>query len=177
MRALVFDTDGPDGERRWAIACGAILEVLPIVRWRQIPDTPDWIRGVFERQRSLHPLLDLSRRLGGSLASPRLGSRIVLVRLAPERADGGLGGLLLNGVLGIETIDWTSTKGGTAFACALDSPFGPIVPHYETTVQLLHPERLLVGDDRTRLFPEFAEALSELSSSAAPGSDEEPNSR
>lgn len=154
MRALLFDTDGTEGERRWAIACGCILELLPVVRWRELPDAPRWMRGVFERQRTLHPLIDLSIRLGGGPISPRLGSRIVLVRLAPERTDGGLGGILLGGVLGIETIDWSGANGHVGVACALDSPFGPIVPHHGTTVQLLHPERLLVGDDRMRLFPE-----------------------
>lgn len=154
MRALLFDTASPEGERRWAIACGAIVELLPVVRWRAVPDTPPWMRGVFERQRRLHPLIDLSVRLGGPPTDPRLGSRIVLVRLAPERADGGLGGLLLGGSLGIETIDWSSLADESGFVCSLDSAFGPIVPFLGTTVQLIHPERLLAGEDRQRLFPD-----------------------
>ena len=156
MRALLFDTPNGDTERRWAISCGAIMEMLPVVRWREIPDSPSWMLGVFERQRALLPLIDLSNRLGGPHAAPRLGSRIILVRLAPERADGGLGGLFVGGVLGIDTIDWTVVGAHSSSACALDSPFGPIVPHHGTTVQLLHPERLLAGDNRTRLFPDPA---------------------
>lgn len=154
MRALLFDTSAPEGDRRWAIACGGIVELLPVVRWRELPDAPAWVRGVFERQRTLHPLIDLSVRLGGPRTNPRVGSRIVLVRLAPERSDGGMGGLLLSGVLGIETIDWSLSGGHGGVACSLDSPFGPIVPHLGTTVQLLHPERLLTGEDRMRLFPD-----------------------
>ena len=36
MRALLFDTPNGDTERRWAISCGAIMEMLPVVRWREI---------------------------------------------------------------------------------------------------------------------------------------------
>jgi chemotaxis signal transduction protein len=156
MRALLFDTIAPEGDRRWAIACGGIVELLPVVRWRELPDAPRWLRGVFQRQQSLHPLIDLSLRLGGPPTEPRLGSRIVLVRLAPERSDGGLGGILLGGVLGIDTIDWSSSAGHVGQACSLDSPFGSLVSHHGTTVQLLHPDRLLVGEDRLRLFPDPA---------------------
>lgn len=154
MRALLFDTPVGDTEQRWAIACGAIVELLPVVRWREIPDSPSWMLGVFERQRTLIPLIDLAHRLGGPMTAPRLGSRIILVRLAPERPDGGLGGLFVGGVLGIDTIDWSTVGAHSSFACSLDSPFGPIAPHHGTTVQLLHPERLLAGDDRQRLYPD-----------------------
>lgn len=154
MRALLFDTTVGEVDRRWAISCGAIVELLPVVQWREIPDSPPWMLGVFERQRALLPLIDLGKRLGGPATAPRLGSRIILVRLAPERPDGGLGGLFVGGVLGIDTIDWSSAGAHTGLACALDSPFGPITPHHDTTVQLLHPERLLAGDDRQRLYPD-----------------------
>lgn len=154
MRALLFDTSVGEVERRWAIACGAVVELLPVVQWRAIPDSPPWMLGVFERQRTLLPLIDVGNRFGGPPTAPRLGSRIILVRLAPERADGGLGGLFVSGVLGIDTIDWTVAGAHSSFACALDSPFGPIAPHHGTTVQLLHPERLLAGEDRSRLYPD-----------------------
>jgi chemotaxis signal transduction protein len=114
MRALLIDTVREGVERRWAIACGAIVELLPVVRWRELPDEPAWLLGVFERQRRLLPLVDLSVRLGGSPGQRRLGTRIVVVRLAPERADGGLGGLLANGAIGIDTIDWTTVGAHSA---------------------------------------------------------------
>ncbi|MDZ4755915.1 MAG: chemotaxis protein CheW [Phycisphaerae bacterium] len=162
MRALVFDTQLPDGPRRWAIGCSAIVELLPVVSWRPVSGSPPWTLGLFERKRLLMPLIDLSVRLGGPPAALRLGSRILLVYLAPERADAGspvgrlagLGGLLVESMLGLETIDWTTDGAHAGFACALDSPFGPLVSHDGTTVQLLHTERLLNGDERALLFPE-----------------------
>jgi chemotaxis signal transduction protein len=160
MRALLIDTVREGVERRWAIACGAIVELLPVVRWRELPDEPAWLLGVFERQRRLLPLVDLSVRLGGSPGQRRLGTRIVVVRLAPERADGGLGGLLANGAIGIDTIDWTTVGAHSGMACALNSPFGPIAPHGGTTVQLLHPERLLSFEERGRLFPDPTASMS-----------------
>jgi chemotaxis signal transduction protein len=160
MRALLIDTTREGVERRWAIACGAIVELLPVVRWRELPDEPAWLLGVFERQRRLLPLIDLSVRLGGSPGQRRLGTRIVVVRLAPERSDGGLGGLLADGAIGIDTIDWTTVGAHSGMACALNSPFGPIAPHRGTTVQLLHPERLLGFDERARLFPDPTASMS-----------------
>ena len=59
MRALLFDTSAPEGDRRWAIACGGIVELLPVVRWREIPDAPPWMRGVGALARPLYDFAGL----------------------------------------------------------------------------------------------------------------------
>jgi chemotaxis signal transduction protein len=154
MRAMLFDIRLGDEARRWAVPCGAIVEVLPVVAWRPIPGGPSWALGLFERKRMLLPLIDLSLKLGGPAVAPRIGSRILVMRIAPERKDGGLGGLLLESTLGLDTIDWEADGGHAGFACALDSPFGPVTTHAGTTVQLLHVERLLTQDERNLVLPE-----------------------
>ncbi len=161
MRAIVFEIRLPEGDRRWAIACGAIVELLPVVSCRPVVGGPAWAMGLFERRRMLMPLIDLSLRLGGPAVTPRLGSRVMLVRLVPEREDAGLGGLLIESTLGLETIDWETEGAHAGFACALDSPFGPVAAHAGTTVQLLHPERLLSAGDRRQLFPDASTVVCE----------------
>jgi chemotaxis-related protein WspB len=140
------------GPFRWGIACADIVEVLPAVRWRPFPDAPAWALGLFERQHSLLPLLDGSLLLGGPPARILLGSRIVIARLAPERADGGLGGILLPWTLGLEEVRFDSDGAHVGYRARPGAPFGAVAIARGVTVQRLHPDRLLTGPDRERLF-------------------------
>ena len=149
MRALLFDLEHPDGPRRWAIAATDLVAVLPVVAWRPIPGGPPGAIGVFQRQGTLVPLVDLAVRLGGPPARTLLGSRIALVRAEPANPASPLVGFLLERTGEMVEIDFADPSGHPGFDPHGDQGFGPVVVHGGRSVQLLRLDRFF--DEATRL--------------------------
>jgi chemotaxis-related protein WspB len=86
MLFLIFQLDG----ERYALDASHIVEVLPLVRVKKIPQAPAALAGVFDYRGAPVPVLDLSQLALGRPAQPRLSTRTVLVRQAdaPERLLG-----------------------------------------------------------------------------------------
>lgn len=68
------------GEDRYALPASQVVEVLPLRRLKQVPETPQWVAGLFEHRGRMTPVIDLSRRVLGRPALPRSSTRMVLVR-------------------------------------------------------------------------------------------------
>ncbi|MGP0173472.1 chemotaxis protein CheW [Pseudomonas sp. NCHU5208] len=84
------------GEDRYALAARMVVEVLPLRRLKQIPETPDWVAGLLAHRGQMIPVLDLSRRVLGRPALARSSTRLVLVHVAvrPGTPDAVLGLIL-----------------------------------------------------------------------------------
>lgn len=84
------------GEDRYALAARSVVEVLPLRRLKQIPETPDWVAGLLAHRGQMIPVLDLSRRVLGRPALVRSSTRLVLVHFAvrPGTPDAVLGLIL-----------------------------------------------------------------------------------
>src|SRR3569833_1863945 len=82
------------GADRYAIDAGCVVEVLPIVRLKNIPCAPSGVAGMLSFRGSAIPVVDLGL-IALDLASPsRLMMRIVIVRYEPA-ARGEDSGLLV----------------------------------------------------------------------------------
>ncbi|WP_371369304.1 chemotaxis protein CheW [Pseudomonas sp. QL9] len=67
------------GADRYALDVHEIAEVLPLTRFKQVPEAPAWVAGLYSHRGELLPVLDLSVVACGR-PSPRLTStRLVLV--------------------------------------------------------------------------------------------------
>lgn len=164
MRVLLFErsrsaqssADSAEDSRTWALRASDIIELLPVVRWRAVEGGPPWALGVFERQGTLVPLVDLPHLLGEPATSPSLGARIALVRLASGQA-GSHGrdavGFLLANTAGLAEIDFDGARAHPGFDRAEVTPYGPIAKTDRGYVQLIEVERAFGRAEREALVP------------------------
>ncbi|GEM_PF-1527603 len=153
MRVLLFETVHDDGLRRWAISVADIVEILPVVRWRPIVGGPECALGLFERQQTLVPLIDMSMKLGAEPVTPRLGSRIVVVRVATAASTSTLLGLLVESMIGLSSIDFHGSGSHSGFDAHGDSSVGRVTTSEGTTVQLVRVEHVLSESEQAAILP------------------------
>lgn len=151
MRVLLFETAHDDGLRRWAISVADIVEILPVVRWRPIIGGPPCALGLFERQQTLVPLIDLPMKLGAEPVTPRLGSRIVVVRVPITAGAHALLGLLVESMIGLSSIDFAGSGSHSGFDAQGDAPVGRVTTAEGTTVQLVRVEHVLSESERAAI--------------------------
>jgi chemotaxis-related protein WspB len=149
VTALLFGV----ADQRYGLDVSQIVEVVPAVRLRTIPGTPDYVAGVFRYKGSIVPVIDLNQMLSGRPAEKRYSTRVILVRfpgtsgvehvlgLMVERADQGLtepvGDLQSSGI---------STP---------DAPYlGKLATLGKETIQFVKIEHLIPDKLRNQLFTE-----------------------
>jgi len=82
MHLLTFSVGG----QPFGIECRAVVEVLPVVPARPLPQCPEYLLGIFTYRGRLLPLIDLARRFGVPPAAARLSTRVIVVELEPDAA-------------------------------------------------------------------------------------------
>jgi chemotaxis-related protein WspB len=124
---------GPD---RYAIAARDVVEVLPLVEIKRLPQTPPEIAGLFTYRGAPVPLLDLCQLAYGVPARARLSTRILLVNCQ----QGRLLGLI--------------AEGATAMLrCEPAAPWlGPVIRDERGIVQRIEWQQLLTPALRERLY-------------------------
>jgi chemotaxis-related protein WspB len=80
MQLLTFSVAG----QPYAIESRRVIEVLPLVAARPLPQAPDYLLGIFTYRGRLMPLVDLARRLGAAPPPARLSTRVIVVEIDPE---------------------------------------------------------------------------------------------
>lgn len=151
MQVLVV----PIGGRRFAIDCAEIVELLPVVGHRPAGTGPAWLLGLINLRGALVPLVDLSVIVIGSGTTPRLGSRIVVLRLEGDlfRNSASLVGLLVPEIEGLAERDFDAPGAHPGFAFAGASHLGPTLVDADGPLQLLRCRRILEGDAALRELP------------------------
>lgn len=148
MQLLTFTIAG----EAYAIESRRVVEVLPLVRVRLIPHTPDYVRGIFTYRGRLVPLVDLGLRLGTGPLDERLSTRVVVC----EVAIGGREPQQL-GVVAENVISICSAEDADSSLPSLqlhDAPFlGQVLRIGGRTVQVLAVDHLLPTDVASGLFP------------------------
>ena len=85
------------GEQAYAIPVGDILEVAALVEITALPEAPQEVLGVVNRQGAIVPLLDLRLCLGQDAPPPSLSTLFVVVHV--EAQDGEqVAGLIVDDV-------------------------------------------------------------------------------
>ncbi len=65
---------------RYAIAAADIVEIVPLVNTKKIPDTPDYVRGIINFRGQPIPVVDINQYSGHGECRHSLSTRILLVR-------------------------------------------------------------------------------------------------
>lgn len=143
------------GDRRFALDCADALEVLPVVAHRTAGTGPAWLLGLINVRGELMPLVDLSVIVEGRRTEPRLGSRIVVLRLDGDLFEGLATkvGLLVPELAGPIERDFSAAGAHPGFTFAGASHLGPTIADGDGMVQLLRCRRLLEGDAALRELP------------------------
>ncbi|MBM4006290.1 MAG: hypothetical protein FJ292_01795 [Planctomycetes bacterium] len=160
MRCLQFTV----GARNLAVDLSWVREVCPMVRFREVPGAPPWIRGLLNYHGTLIPSVDLSMLLGGPAVEPTLGARILLLEGPIDGSAEGrraVFGALVDTVDAPATLDrdgsWTARNGL------------PELPFIREVARVDHRDVLVL--DAARLAAQHAGLLQGSSSlSTLPGS-------
>lgn len=85
----------------YALPTSAIHQLIPLVAWRTLPDSPSWVLGVFRFRGETLVLVDLHRRLHqGKVSSSISISMVIVVTRGPRPA-----GLLVSSVEGVQRVE------------------------------------------------------------------------
>ncbi len=139
MHVVVFTSAG----HCFAIASSQIVEVIPVVQARPLPQQPPWTRGLINYRERLIPLLDMSTLLGNSAPEPRLANRVLVLRAnTEEQQPDRLMGILVESVLGIQHVDFTASNVHAGASDARTEFLGPVTLAESGTIQLVDASRL-----------------------------------
>jgi len=78
MQLLTFTAGG----LVYAIGATSVVEVLPTVPVRPVPQLPDYVLGMVAYRGRMIPVIDLPRRLTGDPARALLSTRLIIVEVA-----------------------------------------------------------------------------------------------
>lgn len=148
MQLLTFTVGG----ETYAVESRRVVEVLPLVPARPIPQTAAAVRGVFTYRGTLVPLLDLAMLLGVRPPAERLSTRVIVVE--ERSAEGGRRQL---GLVAEDVTSICSAEDAAASLPPLDTAQAPYLGRIlridGRMIQLLEIDRLLPDDVSSRLSP------------------------
>jgi chemotaxis-related protein WspB len=151
MLFLLFQL-GPD---RYALPANRVIEVLPLVDLKQIPDAPRGVAGMFNYRGRPVPAVDLSLMTLGRPAGAKFSTRIVVINYPDE--NGRLHPLGLIAERATETIQRDAGE-FVEPGLKTGAPYlGPVLMDSRGLVQWVHEERLLPDKARDLLFCDTVE--------------------
>ncbi len=143
------------GSDRYALAAQDVIEVLPLIALKQLPQAPHGIAGLLNYRGQPVPVLDLSLLALGQPAAQRVSTRLLITRCTVNDSSGAPVEKLL--ALLVERATEAIAKEPTDFIPAgVDSPgaryLGPVAPDPRGFIQRIDLAVLLNAELRTALF-------------------------
>jgi chemotaxis-related protein WspB len=149
MLFLLFEL----GTERYALDVGRVVEVLPLVHIKEIPQGPLEVAGVFNYRGQPVPAIDLNRLTLGRPAALRFSTRIILVHYPSANGEQHLLGLIAEKVT--ETTRREPTDFVTSGVTNERAPYlGPVATTARGLVQWINVGKLLPASTQRLLFTE-----------------------
>ena len=130
------------GEDRYALEASRVVEVVPLLALKHLPQSPPGVAGVFNYRGNPAPAIDLSQLTLGRPAQSRLSTRIIIVRWPGEDQPDRVLGLVAEHateMLRKEPKDFVDP--GIRLHAA---PYlGPVLMDARGVIQWVHEKRLL----------------------------------
>jgi chemotaxis-related protein WspB len=144
------------GNDRYALEAGRVVEVVPYLALKKIPQAPKGVAGLFNYRGRSVPAVDLCELTLGHPAGERLSTRIIIVNYSSANGRTHLLGLIA------EHATEMLRKNADDFVPAgvnIDAaPYlGPVLMDSRGAIQWIQEQRLLSENVRALLFPEVAE--------------------
>lgn len=139
------------GKDSYALDAGQVVEVLPLLTLKQLPESPRGMAGIFNYRGTPVPVIDLCELTLGQATPKRLSTRIILVNYAVEKGRTHLLGLMAERAT--ETLkrdpkDFIDSGVSNDAAAYL----GPVVIDKRGLIQRIEVNRLLPASVRDLLF-------------------------
>ena len=150
------------GKDRYALEASRVVEVLPLLEIKELPQSVKGLAGIFNYRGQPVPAIDLCQLTSGQAARERLSTRIIIVRCP----DGG-GAFHLLGLVA-ENATSMLRKDAKEFVdpgvrSELAPYLGPVLWDSQGAIQWLHEQRLLSAELRNTLFPPAQQLIYEAS--------------
>jgi chemotaxis-related protein WspB len=153
MLFLLFHL-GPD---RYALNASQVIEVLPLIDLKQIPQAPRGVAGLFNCRGTPVPVIDLSELTLNRPAQLRLSTRIILVHYADHK-----GGKHLLGLMAEKATEMRRHELQDLMASGVTNeaaPYlGPVIAEADGLVQQIEIDKLLPVAVRDVLFKQPLES-------------------
>ena len=146
------------GDERYVLDALQVVEVLPVVNWKTVPQSAPGILGVVNYRGQIVPLLDLAEFIAGTPSQLKMSTRIVLIHYSEERTAQGnaseelspapLLGLVAEGAthtFRAALEDFTETGIDTA------NYLGPVFKDGEGIIQFIDVSKLLTSEVKKQL--------------------------
>jgi len=134
------------GDEEYAIESRRVIEVLPLVTPRPIPQMPAFVRGIFTHRGQLVPLIDLGWRLANQPLQERLSTRVIVVEFS-SADDQAQKQIIRLGVAAENVLSLCDTSDAEASLPAMHPPSAPYLGRVMRiggrTLQILDIEYLL----------------------------------
>jgi len=143
------------GEERYALQANRVVEVLPLLELRPLPQAPKGVAGIFNYHGRPVPAVDLCALTLGQPASERFSTRIILVNYPDDRGTNHLLGLIAERATEMLRKDVGEfLDSGVKLS---EAPYlGPILMDNKSPVQWIYEQRLLPEPVRNLLFSDPA---------------------
>jgi len=147
------------GKDRYVLEARHVIEVLPLLELKRIPEAPRGVAGIFNYRGRAVPAIDLSELTLGRKAGELLSTRIIIINYPDESGKFHPLGLIAERATEIirrETADFIEP--GLKFG---DAPYlGPVLTDGQGVIQWVHEQRLLTDNVRDILFCETLDVIS-----------------
>jgi len=141
------------GKDRYALEARRVVEVVPLLEMKALPQAPRGVAGIFNYRGRAVPAVDLSALTLGQPATERLSTRIIIVNHPDENGSNHLLGLIAEQAtetLRKEVGDFADSGMNLSRAPHL----GPMLMENQTPIQWIYEQRLLPEAVRNVLFSE-----------------------
>ena len=140
------------GADRYALPAADVVEVLPLLAWKEVPGVPRGLAGLIDYRGTLVPAVDVSMLALGRSAARRVSTRVVMVHYRPTDGESRLLGLVAEGVSELLTRAPAEFEPSTVEA-GRARYLGPITRDARGLVQRVEVAELLTAELRAALFP------------------------
>ena len=143
------------GKDRYALEASRVVEVVPLLELKQLPQAPNGVAGIFNYRGRPVPAVDLCALTLGQPASERFSTRIIVVNYPDDHGTNHLLGLIAEHATEMLRKDVSEfLDSGLKLSAA---PYlGPILMDNKSPVQWIYEQRLLPEPVRNLLFSEPA---------------------
>ena len=143
------------GKDRYALEASRVVEVVPLLELKQLPQAPKGVAGIFNYRGRPVPAVDLCALTLGQPASERFSTRIIIVNYPDDRGTNHLLGLIAEHATEMLRKDVNDfVDSGVKLS---EAPYlGPILMENKSPVQWIYEQRLLPEPVRNVLFSEPA---------------------
>jgi chemotaxis-related protein WspB len=139
------------GKEQYALPASRVVEVVPFLELRHLPQAPKGVAGIFNYRGHPVPAVDLCALTLGQPASERFSTRIIIVNYPDGRGTNHLLGLIAEHVT--EMLRKEANEFLDPGVKLNEAPYlGPILMDNQRPVQWLYEQRLLPEPVRNLLF-------------------------